>query len=361
MATQADLPKVSVIIPVYNVEPYLRRCLDSVVNQSLRDIEIICINDASPDNSISILLEYAAKDTRIKVIDFEQNQGTAVARNAAMAVAQGEYIGFVDSDDYVDLDFYEKLYALAVESGADIVKGDTIITDYNGKASRFSINDKVGIHKAHFYGQFWTAIYKTTLIRHNTLTFPKGIINGQDLVFLSQAVFFANTVLTTDAAVYHHIKREGSVDQPKLSRERIFNILTAIELIFDFINSVDSKDKGYDIVFVNILNNLTVYLSVHNRESDVLSTVAEKAVTMYRRCKRKQQFLSTGRCVGKKFIINKDVAGLVGFFRKYDSRVKLLAAELREHVNGDTLENTRGTIYMRALMTAPNNKFTNDL
>ena len=118
------MPKVSVIIPVYNTERYLRRCLDSVCNQTLSDIEIICINDCSTDNSLDILKEYADKDKRIKIINFKENKGAAVARNTGIDIVNGEYIGFIDSDDFVDSDFYEKLYNTASENNSDIAKGE---------------------------------------------------------------------------------------------------------------------------------------------------------------------------------------------------------------------------------------------
>ena len=91
------MPKVSVIIPVYNTENYLRKCLDSVINQTLDDIEIICINDCSTDNSLNILKEYASKDERIKIIEFKENKGASVARNTGIAESNGEYIGFLIS------------------------------------------------------------------------------------------------------------------------------------------------------------------------------------------------------------------------------------------------------------------------
>ena len=102
------MPKISVIVPVYKVEKFLPKCLESLINQTLKDIEIICINDGSPDNSLKILEEYAKKDSRIKIIN-QKNAGPSVARNNGMSAASGEYIGFVDSDDWIDLDFYEKL------------------------------------------------------------------------------------------------------------------------------------------------------------------------------------------------------------------------------------------------------------
>ena len=115
------MPKVSVIIPVFNTEKYLRKCLNSVCNQTLKDIEIICVNDSSTDDSLEILKEYAAKDERIKLINFIENKGAAAARNAGIDIARGEYIGFVDCDDYIDLDFYEKLYSKAIELNFECV------------------------------------------------------------------------------------------------------------------------------------------------------------------------------------------------------------------------------------------------
>ena len=106
------MPKVSIVIPVYNVEEYLRRCLDSVVNQTLRDIEIICINDGSTDNSSHILAEYQSKENRLRVIS-QKNGGQSKARNAGLEVATGEYIYFLDSDDYIKTYALEKLYTIA--------------------------------------------------------------------------------------------------------------------------------------------------------------------------------------------------------------------------------------------------------
>lgn len=123
------MPKVSVIIPVYNTEKFLRKCLDSVCNQTLQDIEIICINDCSTDGSLEILREYAGKDNRIKLIELLENCGAAKARNIGIDIAEGEYLGFVDSDDFIDLDFYKKLYGKAKETDADAVKGKLYLYD----------------------------------------------------------------------------------------------------------------------------------------------------------------------------------------------------------------------------------------
>ena len=124
------MPKVSVIIPVYNVEKYLRQCLDSIVNQTLHDIEIICVDDSSTDSSYTILQEYAKKDNRIVILQ-QQNTGAGAARNMGIDVAQGEYVHFLDADDYLLNDAYEKLYQTAKLYNVDFVKAKAYCFDNN--------------------------------------------------------------------------------------------------------------------------------------------------------------------------------------------------------------------------------------
>ena len=119
------MSKVSVIIPVYNVEKYLRECLNSVVNQTLKDIEIICVNDGSTDNSLAILQEYAKNDKRIVLIN-QENKNAGAARNTGLAHATGEYLSFLDSDDFFELNMLEEMYNSAKENSLDIV-----ICDYD--------------------------------------------------------------------------------------------------------------------------------------------------------------------------------------------------------------------------------------
>ena len=113
-------PKVSVIIPVYNVEQYLSRCLDSVISQNFNDMEIICINDGSKDASLRILEEYAGKDSRIVIID-KKNAGVSAARNDGIAAAKGEYLAFLDGDDFWEADCLAKIYQEAEHNHSDIV------------------------------------------------------------------------------------------------------------------------------------------------------------------------------------------------------------------------------------------------
>lgn len=174
------MAQVSVIIPVYNTEKYLQKCLDSVCNQTLKDIEIICVNDCSPDNSLAVLQEYAKNDNRIKLINFTENKGAAAARNAGIDATTGEYIGFVDSDDFVDLDFYEKLYSKAKETDADAVKGNYKYSN-RGVCNVF-LNKKVEEHNKLFAFEFCSAVFRRDIIITNHIKFP-DLCDMEDPVF----------------------------------------------------------------------------------------------------------------------------------------------------------------------------------
>lgn len=116
--------KISVIVPVYNVEKYLDRCLKSIVTQSLKDIEIIIVNDCSPDNSLKIIKKYMEIDRRIILIDKIKNEGLTSARNSGLEIAQGEYILHIDSDDWIEQDYLKDMYELAIKYDADMVISD---------------------------------------------------------------------------------------------------------------------------------------------------------------------------------------------------------------------------------------------
>ena len=186
--------KVSVIVPIYNVEKYLRKCLDSLVNQTLKDIEIICINDGTKDNSVNIVNEYLQKYPNVILIN-QENQGLGMARNNAMKHAKGDYIAFVDSDDWVDLNMYEVLYNKAIETNADIVECDYRMVFENST----KIKNRTLFGSLHTWKKFpivcgkvfdwkfvkkelfdglrcmvWNRLYKRRLIFDTHLTFPKG-------------------------------------------------------------------------------------------------------------------------------------------------------------------------------------------
>lgn len=246
-------PCVSVVIPVYNAEPYLQRCLDSVLGQTLRDIEIICVNDASTDDSAKILNAYAARDPRIKVVELEQNVGESRARNMGIHMASGEYVGSVDNDDMVDSFFFEQLYALASTTKADIVKGDCIeINTQTGNSTHRYINADVQKNKMCFCYQWWTAIYRREFLLKHDIRFPEELCLGGDIVFLVKALINTNTVGTLDEIYYYYYRRSDSGDSQLLPTRKIDSLISAYEQVFTLLNENYPErlsDEEYDFFY----------------------------------------------------------------------------------------------------------------
>lgn len=265
------MPKVSVIIPVYNVEQYLEKCLNSVCGQTLEDIEIICINDCSPDNSLEILKKYAAQDNRIKIIDFKENQGVSIARNAGIEAAKGEYIGFVDPDDYIDLDFYERLYECAAKSQALIVKGN--LKGYDKKSGTVKIwqglFDAIAENKIRFSTTFYTAVYKSDFIRKHTITFPEHCVFGQDVLFPLEAAYYADRVISISDVFYHYCPVDNSITKKPLTEKKILSYIAVHKLVFDFINTHPISAEDYfmaiEDIFMHIVGQFNEIESEHNK------------------------------------------------------------------------------------------------
>lgn len=208
--------KVSVIVPVYNVEIYLADCLDSVLQQTLKDIEIICINDGSTDKSPEILAEYARKDSRIIIIS-QENKGLGSARNRGLEVATGEYVAFLDSDDWVDKDYYEKLYNTAVKYGAEIAcsgykrcseKEERIWLKFKNERIYTKAEDKYRVVKMPKSCYVWNKIYKLSLLKMKNLFFTCVFV--EDVMFSHQALFFLPKMVTVPDTYYNYRKNNFS-------------------------------------------------------------------------------------------------------------------------------------------------------
>ena len=199
-------------MPVYNVEKYIDKCLDSLVNQTLKDIEIIVVNDGSPDNSQEIIDRYVKKYPKKVKSYIKENGGQGSARNFGLTVASGEYIGYVDSDDYVELDMYDKLYNKAIKNDLDIA----ICGSYNVYESgerkieldREIFKDK---KKNAFFGRMavWNKIYKRELLLDSGLTF-RSKLWYEDLDFTIQMLAKAKKVGYVNRPFYNYLIREGS-------------------------------------------------------------------------------------------------------------------------------------------------------
>ena len=221
--------KVSVIIPVYNVEKYLKRCVDSVLSQTLEEIEIICVNDGSTDNSIRILEEYGSK---IKVIS-QENQGLSVARNFGLKEAKGEFVAFLDSDDFVDNNFYEELYSNAIKYNADVAcasilrgneKTQKHILKYDKVIVAQNIQEAFNLADCPNNNFVWNKIYKKSLLNENKISFVAGMIY-EDMCFTPDVLETANRVISVPNINYHYWKHKGTlikVDFDKSRADKLF-------------------------------------------------------------------------------------------------------------------------------------------
>ena len=229
-------PKVSILVPCYNVEKYLPQCLDSIVNQTLKDIEIILINDGSTDSTLAIIKKYAKGDKRIKIID-KENEGYGKSMNRGLDAATGEYIGIVESDDWVEPDAFEILYNTAKQNDADIAKGDFVFFDNDTGAESESwasglspeLFDKVIepvsdapqiIWSGH--PSIWTCIYRTKMIRDNKIYF--AAIPGaafQDMGFKPKTLLSAKRFIYVNKIMLHYRKHANNSDK---QNNKVFTI-----------------------------------------------------------------------------------------------------------------------------------------
>lgn len=209
--------KISVIVPVYKVEKYLRKCVDSILAQSFADFEIILVDDGSPDNCGKICDEYALKDNRIKVIH-KENGGLSDARNAGIKISKGEYLSFIDSDDYIAPDFLEILYKLVCENKANIAVCDAIVVKEDETAEfdileKYELMDKnlalvEMVYDRKFSVNTWNKLYKKELFEE--ILFPKGLLY-EDLATTYKLVDKSNKVVYTQAKLYAYVQRGGSI------------------------------------------------------------------------------------------------------------------------------------------------------
>lgn len=256
--------KLSVIIPVYNTEKYLRKCLDSVCNQTLQDIEIICVNDTSTDNSLAILQEYAQTDHRIRIINFSQNKGAAVARNTAIDEAKGEYIGFVDSDDYIDLDFYEKLYERAKKDNAELVVARLQMENEYGVKQDIDFVDyffmQVKKNKLSFYIFYTSGLYNANLLDRYSVRFSDGLVYGEDRLFPLQSSYYTNKLVLVDNTTYHYVRNGDSITINKKDEKIIKSFITYNKAVLEFLNSVELSRDDYSIVVMRYIDDYLFFI-----------------------------------------------------------------------------------------------------
>lgn len=241
------MPRVSVVVPVYNIKPHLEQCLDSIIAQSLRDIEIICVDDGSTDGSHHILHDYAQKDNRLSVAT-QINSGPGIARNTGLDVATGEFVIFLDSDDYFEAEFLEKMAAKLDDTGADVAICQAVEFDTtSGKKypSEWMLKKEylpgetfspTEINKYLFqftYGMAWDKMYRREWLVSTGIRYP-ALRNSEDLAFVFPTLLAARRItILPQIFIYHRVNRESSVSNTR--REHPKDPYIAFRVVRDYL------------------------------------------------------------------------------------------------------------------------------
>lgn len=289
------MPKVSVIIPVYNAHEYLCACIDSVVGQTLEDIEIICVDDGSTDDSLEILNRYQKKDSRIIVLH-QENSGAGVARNYGLRYATGEYLSFLDCDDFFELNMLEISYTKAASSLDILVFGcdffDDVIQQFN--PCSYSINRKLLPKRAVFcandvqkdifklfVGWAWDKLIRREFVKTNNLQF-QNLRTSNDLLFVFSAILQANRIAVNTEILVHHRQTSGSLSVTREKSWMCFHYaLTALREQMQKIGIYDRFEQDF--------KNYYVHFSLWN-----LETLKEPAYTLLYNKLREEWFEEMG-------------------------------------------------------------------
>ncbi|MGG3987022.1 glycosyltransferase [Bacillus smithii] len=268
---------ISVIIPVYNAEKFLSKCLDSVKNQTYQDLEIILVNDGSTDKSGLICDEYSRKDQRFIVIH-KKNGGVSSARNAALKIAKGDYIGFVDPDDWVEPNMFEKLYQLIIDYKADISmcgyvkeKLDGTILNNIVKPDIIKMDRKEALNKIlnsnSFKGFLWNKLFSANLIKNNQITFDESIHFCEDLLYCCQCIVKSKNIVYDTTPYYHYVIHDSNASKSNYSSKKLTS-LDALVKIIDILNNENEGDielKKYKNYYMHM--NISLLMNgIHDKK-----------------------------------------------------------------------------------------------
>ena len=194
---------------------------------------------------------YALQDKRVHVICLQKNQGAAVARNKGLEVANGEYLGFVDPDDAVDLNFYERLYTTTQEKNVDLVKAQIKAYPLNGQPYVSNLNKAIEKNNYYFMSEWQTGLYKHDFILKHHICFPPECPKSQDIVFLARVIYKHPTLALINDVYYHYYKRKGSLDDQKIPLKHFISALRAQALILDEINASSLFDENRNLYILS--------------------------------------------------------------------------------------------------------------
>lgn len=300
-------PKISLIVPVYNVESYLERCIDSLINQTIKEIEILLIDDGSTDNSGHICDDYAKIDKRIRVIH-KKNGGLSDARNRGLEIASGDYIGFVDSDDYVHRDMFQVMYETMFQENCDIVEvgykefyeKDTVQVDITKKSLNVYDKNSAVIRtildiKCRNY--VWNKLYKKQLWKD--IEFPVGKVY-EDIFTTHKVISKSNKLVKLDANFYYYYQREGSIVNSKFNLKHHIDHYDAVKDMILFIEKEYPEMLSIAILKYLIDSFISFYMIKENRGShknldNILRNMKKEIVDFSRYLGRENEFFDKAK------------------------------------------------------------------
>ena len=284
------MAEFSIIIPVYNVEKEIKKCLDSIKNQTYGDFEVLCVDDCGKDSSMDIVREYAQKDNRFKILTHEHNRGVSAARNTGLDNASGEYTMFVDSDDWLETNALEIIKNIFDKSKSEVIVFNIYNCYPDGKKE---INDTTNFKKANqtqvlltennlntFIGVVWNRAYKTSLINDNHIRFPEGMII-EDSDFTFKISMHLKSVFLIDDVLYNYLRnREGSYTTEDAVNNRIKDEITVVSNCWKYAKSL-GRERYYRKYFLKLIGTTTKkILGITHKRRYILERIRDLLVEM---------------------------------------------------------------------------------
>lgn len=273
-------PLISVLIPVHNSERFLNKCLSSIINQTYTNIEIICNDDASTDKSLIMLKSFAKQDKRIKIIQNKTNFGENKTRKNLINKINGEYFIFIDSDDYIEKNFIQKMYETIITDRSDLVECNVNIIKIGNRKTDFTVK-KFGVFTANQYINFykavlWNKLFKTDIVRKNKINFPtdKSITCGFDKFFNFEYITLSNKVSVIKNKLYNYVIHNSST-LSTMREDQILSDFYSLNSCYDFLQNKDLFVK-FNMQYFKLMNKFKSKLL----KSDVFYNVALEQINI---------------------------------------------------------------------------------
>lgn len=284
---------VSVIIPIYNTAKYLKKCIESVLNQTFEDIEVICVNDCSSDDSPEILKEYSLSDNRIKIINFSENRGVSIARNEGLNIAKGEFIYFMDSDDWLDENYIEEMFGKIKAQNTDIVINANYVNEYEAQDKKeYSYFEFIKDEKEYsacliqrlFPPVVWARMYRKSFLQKHNIIFPVIKCGAEDVYFSNICDLIKGRVYTYKGSYYHYFQHTESFTK---GTARGFHYIEAFKMLYNSMLKNNISTENIKLYYIEslIIDTKEKYTFIKNYFGEIKDLVMQN-FGLYNECEQ---------------------------------------------------------------------------